>query len=74
MKLTLFSIHTVFRIHDIKPTEEKDRVFQVDLTLTSDDDNDLRALTNQIRKQTFPNQEGWVRLGFLLLDTRYGSV
>ena len=47
--------------------EENDRVFQVDLTFTSDNDNDLRVLKNQIREETFPDQEGWSRLDLLLL-------
>ena len=38
----LFSMHTVFRIRDIKSMGENHRLFQVDLTLTSDNDKDLR--------------------------------
>ena len=62
----LFSMHTIFRIRSIKPTDEKHRLFQVDLTLTDDNDNDLRVLTDRIRGETFPNAEGWYRLGELL--------
>jgi tetratricopeptide (TPR) repeat protein len=63
----LFSMHTVFRIHDIKPIHENQRLFQVNLTLTSDNDKDLCTLTDRIRKETFPDEEGWYRLGQLLL-------
>jgi tetratricopeptide (TPR) repeat protein len=62
----LFSMNTVFRIDEIKPMGKNDRLFQVDLTLTSDNDNDLRVLTDRIREETFPGEEGWNRLGLLL--------
>jgi tetratricopeptide (TPR) repeat protein len=64
----LFSMHTIFRICDIQPIDENNRLFQVELTLTSDNDKDLCLLTEQIRKETFPNEEGWYRLGSLLLQ------
>jgi tetratricopeptide (TPR) repeat protein len=60
-------MHTVFRICDIKPLDEQHRLFQVDLTLTNDDDNDLRILTDHVHKETFPQKEGWQRMGLLLL-------
>ncbi|CAF1336708.1 unnamed protein product [Adineta steineri] len=63
----LFSMHTVFRIGDIKPMDENNYLYEVNLTLTNDNDQDLRALSNQIRQETFPNQEGWYRLGLLLI-------
>ena len=63
----LFSMHTVFRIDDIKPIGENHRLFQVDLILTSDDDKDLRVLTNRIREEIYSNVEGWARMGILLL-------
>jgi tetratricopeptide (TPR) repeat protein len=62
----LFSMHTVFRICDIKPMGENQRLFQVDLILTSDDDKDLRLLTNHIREET-KGSTGWDQLGGLLL-------
>jgi tetratricopeptide (TPR) repeat protein len=63
----LFSMHTVFRIDAIKPMNENQRLFQVDLTLTSEDDKDLRILTNRIREETFPQSSGWYRLGSMLI-------
>jgi tetratricopeptide (TPR) repeat protein len=63
----LFSMHTVFRICDIIPMAENHRLFQVNLTLTNDNDKDLRVLTDHIEKETFPEEEGWYRLGKLLL-------
>jgi len=63
----LFSMHTVFRICEIKPMDDKHCLFQVNLTLTSDTDKDLRILTDRIREETFPDSKGWYRLGLLLL-------
>jgi len=65
----LFSMHTVFRIGKIKPMDETHRLFQVELTLTSDNDKDLRVLTTRIREETFPEETGWQRLGLLLIKT-----
>ena len=63
----LFSMHTVFRIKEIKSMSENQRLIQVDLTLTSEnDDKDLRELTDRIREETFPNAPGWYRLGWAL--------
>jgi tetratricopeptide (TPR) repeat protein len=63
----LFSMHTVFRINDIKPMAGNNRLFEVNLTLTGDNDQDLRVLTDRIREETFPNSTGWYRLGLVLL-------
>lgn len=62
----LFSMHTVFRINEITPLDENSRLFQVQLTLTNDNDNAFRALSNYIREETFPNDKGWFRLGLVL--------
>ncbi|CAF4091610.1 unnamed protein product [Adineta steineri] len=63
----LFSMHTIFRIEDIIPMDQNNDLFQVNLTLTNDNDQDLRTLTDQIRQETFPDEEGWYRLGLLLI-------
>jgi tetratricopeptide (TPR) repeat protein len=63
----LFSMQTVFRINDIKKIDGNNRVYEVELTLTSDKDQDLRTLTDRIREETYPDDEGWYRLGRLLL-------
>jgi tetratricopeptide (TPR) repeat protein len=63
----LFSMHSVFRIKDIKSMGKNQRLIQVDLTLTGeDDDKDLRKLTDRIREETFPDSSGWYRLGWAL--------
>ncbi|CAF0870620.1 unnamed protein product [Adineta steineri] len=63
----LFSMHTVFRIEDIQPMDGNNHLYQVSLTLTNDNDQDLRTLTDRIRHETFPNSTGWYRLGLLLI-------
>jgi tetratricopeptide (TPR) repeat protein len=63
----LFSMHTVFRIRDIKQMGENQRLFQVDLTLTSDNDEDLRVLSKRIQDEIDPDSKEWYRLGKLLL-------
>lgn len=62
----LFSMNTVFRISDIKQIDNDNPLYQVNLRLTSDDDQQLRILTDQIRKET-SSSTGWKRLGQLLL-------
>jgi tetratricopeptide (TPR) repeat protein len=63
----LFAMHTVFRIGAITPMGENHRLARVELTLTSDNDPDLRVLTDCIREGTYPGAEGWYRLGLVLL-------
>ena len=63
----LFSMHSVFRINNITSIWENQRLFQVNLILTSDNDPDLRILADRIREETFPDCQGWYRLGIVLL-------
>ena len=63
----LFSMHSVFRIDDIQRMNENERLFQVKLTLTSDNDEDLRVLTKRIQEEIDPDCKEWYRLGKLLL-------
>ena len=63
----LFSMHSIFRIGEIKQLDGNTRLWQVDLILTSDNDPQLHALTEHIRKETFPHHKGWKRLGNLLI-------
>jgi preprotein translocase subunit SecA/nephrocystin-3 len=64
----LFAMHTVFRIGEVTPMGENHRLVRVELTLTSDNDPDLRRLTDRIREETFPDVDGWYRLGQVLLQ------
>ena len=61
----LFSMHSIFRIGQIKQLDGNTRLWEVDLILTSDNDPQLHELTEHIRKETFPHEKGWYRLGEL---------
>jgi tetratricopeptide (TPR) repeat protein len=63
----LFSMHSIFRIGEVKQLDESNRLWQVELALTGDNDQQLHALTEQVQKETFPGSEGWDRLGILLI-------
>ncbi|CAF0806361.1 unnamed protein product [Adineta steineri] len=62
----LFSMHTVFRVDAIKQMDNINQLYQVELQLTSDDDQQLRLLTDRIREEVGGDNE-WERLGNLLL-------
>jgi tetratricopeptide (TPR) repeat protein len=62
----LFSMHTVFRIDEITKMDKNNPLYQVELKLTADDDEQLRTLTERIRMET-PGETGWKRLGQLLV-------
>ncbi|CAF1486907.1 unnamed protein product [Adineta steineri] len=61
----LFSMHAVFRVNAIKQIDNNDQLYQVELQLTSDDDQQLRILTDRIREEASGTE--WQRLGVLLL-------
>ncbi|CAF3880159.1 unnamed protein product [Rotaria sp. Silwood1] len=61
----LFSTHTVFRVGEIKQTVSNNRLWEVQLTLTADNDPQLAALTQCIRKEV--DGTGWNRIGQLML-------
>ena len=62
----LFSMHTVFRIGEINKIDNNNSLYQVDLKLTADDDQQLRTLTERIREEVV-GETGWKRLGQLLV-------
>jgi len=62
----LFSMHSVFRIGQVKQIDKNDRLWQVDLSLTGDDDPQLHALTERMREET-SGSTGWLRLGQLMI-------
>ncbi|CAF2866398.1 unnamed protein product [Rotaria sp. Silwood2] len=63
----LFSMHSIFRIGQMQQIDENDRLWQVDLTLTSDNYPDLHALTEHMGKETYPQLKEWDHLGNLLI-------
>lgn len=66
-KEILFSMHSIFRIGKIKPIDGNDRLWQVNLTLISNNDPQLLTLTDYIRKVILPHKRGWHRLSMLLI-------
>ncbi|CAF1099611.1 unnamed protein product [Adineta steineri] len=64
----LFSMHAVFRIGAIKQMGNNDQLYQVELQLTADDDEQLHRLTECISKEVM-SATGWKRLSVLLVKT-----
>jgi tetratricopeptide (TPR) repeat protein len=63
----LFSMHSVFRIGQVKQIEKNNnRLWQVDLTLTGDHDPQLQELTKSMQDET-KGSTGWFRLGLLMM-------
>ncbi|CAF1248851.1 unnamed protein product [Adineta steineri] len=61
----LFSMHTVFRVGAIEQMANNNQLYQVELQLTSDDDQQLRLLTDRIREEA--DGAGWQGLSKLLI-------
>ena len=63
----LFSMHTIFRIGDINQMKvNDDRLWEVELTLTNDSDQQLNELTQRMREEA-QGSKGWFRVGQLLI-------
>ena len=62
----LFSMHTVFRIGEVKQIQNNDQLYQVILTLTNSRNKQLSTLTDLLRDET-RGSTGWHRLGMLLI-------
>mgnify|MGYP002384482041 CR=1 FL=1 len=63
----LFSMHSVFRTGQIKQLPGSIPLWEVELILTSDNDPELRELTESIQTETSSSYTGWYRLGKLLI-------
>ena len=63
----LFSMHSVFRIGQIKQVDGNNRLWQVELALTSDNDPQLHDLTKCLSKE-ITGSTGWNRLGRLMIQ------
>ena len=63
----LFSMHTVFRIDTIQQMDKKRGPVQVNLTLTDDEDKQLKDLMKQLDGDV-GSSSGWERMGRLLLE------
>ena len=62
----LFSMHAVFRIGEISAVKGMNNVYQVSLTLTADNDEDLLKLSESM-KQKIIGDNAWARLAKLLI-------
>jgi len=62
----LFSMNTVFRIDSIIKSSDDKHLWQIDLIQTKDNDPQLNALTDRVRKEIEGSTE-WDRLGKLLI-------
>jgi len=62
----LFSMHSVFRIGLTKKLDDNDRIWEVELMLTSENDLELHALAENMREKTRA-PTGWHRLGQLMI-------
>ncbi|CAF3760747.1 unnamed protein product [Rotaria socialis] len=62
----LFTMHTVFRVGEIKQTAENSRLWEVQLTITDESDPQLAGLTDCIKQEI--NGRGWYRMGKLMLQ------
>ena len=63
----LFSMHSVFRIARTKSLDHEGRLWEVRLTLTADDDPQLRRLTERMDEEV-QGCTGWERIGRLLIS------
>ena len=63
----LFSMHAVFRVGQVTQIEKNERLWQVDLILTGDNDPQLHRLTESMREETSSSSDEWFRLGQILL-------
>ncbi|CAF2847410.1 unnamed protein product [Rotaria sp. Silwood2] len=61
----LFSMHTVFHVAGIKQTVNNNRLWEVQLTLTDDNDPQLSTLTKRMKEEI--GGTGWYRMGRLML-------
>ncbi|CAF1977992.1 unnamed protein product [Rotaria magnacalcarata] len=62
----LFTMHTVFRVVEMKQTAKNNRLWEVQLTITDDNDSQLSTLTNRIKEEV-QGSSGWYRMGQLML-------
>lgn len=72
----LFTMHTVFRVMDVKQVTNNNRLWKVQLTITNEDDPDIRILTNSIKNELC-GSTGWHRMGHLMFqlgDFNQGEV
>ncbi|CAF1511020.1 unnamed protein product [Rotaria magnacalcarata] len=65
-KEILFTVHAVFRVVEMKQTAKNNRLWEVRLTITDDNDPQISTLTNRIKEEV-RDSTGWHRMGKLVL-------
>ncbi|CAF3681272.1 unnamed protein product [Rotaria socialis] len=65
----LFTLHTIFRVVEIKQTAKNSRLWEVQLTITDDNDPQLSTVTKRINEEI--DGRGWYRMGQLMLKVRH---
>ncbi|CAF3569969.1 unnamed protein product [Rotaria socialis] len=65
-KEILFTMHTIFRVVEIKHMAENSPLWEVQLTITDGNDPQLAGLTNSITEEV-QGPSGWYRMGKLML-------
>ncbi|CAF2125721.1 unnamed protein product, partial [Rotaria magnacalcarata] len=68
----LFTMHTVFRVVEIKQTAKNNRLWKVQLTITDESDPQLAGLTNRIKEEV-QGSNGWYRKGQLMLKVVHSN-
>lgn len=63
----IFPMHTVFRIRDIQSMGENNRLIQVGLTLSNEDNDNLYDFDGEMKTNISNNIQGWNYLGQLLI-------
>ncbi|CAF1133934.1 unnamed protein product [Adineta ricciae] len=63
----LLSMFTIFRIGKMKQIDGNNRLWQIDLTLATNDDSEIRIPAAYANENTNPNSKGWGRLGIVLI-------
>ncbi|CAF2930213.1 unnamed protein product [Rotaria sp. Silwood2] len=65
----LFTTHTIFRIDHIEALPEADRLYEIQITLIADQDNDFSKLTVSMRDEAHSKASpGWSLFGYILLQ------
>ncbi|CAF0881804.1 unnamed protein product [Rotaria sordida] len=65
----LFSTHSKFRIGPVEQINGNNRLWQVNLMLTDDNDPEIHTLTEYMREEIYSEAQGWDRLGLLLIKS-----
>ncbi|CAF4076272.1 unnamed protein product [Rotaria sp. Silwood2] len=66
-------MHTIFRTDDIRKLDNNRPLYQVDLKLTSDDDQQLRRLADRIQDEA-AGGTGWTRSDHSDLAASYNNM